>query len=397
MKIKRFLASSMREAMRRVREEQGPDAVILASHTREDGIEVVAAVDYDEALMRQAVQRGETEPAVPSPRRIAAGRADTPVEWAVDPQIRRLESELAQLRGLLEATLEANETQLAKAHPNRARIYRLMETLGFSPRVARRTAASLPVDADEQRTRVLPVGWLARHLQVSPPTVLEQGGRIALVGPTGVGKTTTLAKLAERAVRRFGARQVAVASLDTYRIGAEEQLSTYARLLGVPLFIVPSPDQLSARLAELADCRCVFIDTPGMSPADTRLAEALEVLGAMPEVLSTWLVLSAGQQREDLEAAVSRFAPVRPQALVLTKVDECTRLGGALSVALERQLPITVISDGQRVPEDLHTARAADLVLRAMQNARQVLPPSETPSVADLETEIPTMERAAHA
>ena len=154
--------------------------------------------------------------------------------------------------------------------------------------------------------------------------------------------------------------------------------------------------------AAVAAAKAAFPAWAATDPAERaamlgRLAEALEVLGAMPEVLSTWLVLSAGQQREDLEAAVTRFAPVRPQALVLTKVDECTRLGGALSVALERQLPITVISDGQRVPEDLPTARAADLVLRAMQNARQVLPPSETPSVADLETEIPTMERAAHA
>lgn len=399
MKIKRFLASSMREAMRRVREEQGPDAVILASHTREDGIEVVAAVDYDEALMRQALSRSDDDAAVNPrrPRRQPIAAANGAVEWAVDPQIRRLETELGQLRSLLEATLEANETQLAKAHPNRARVFRLMETLGFSPRVARRTAASLPLDADAERTRCLPVGWLARHLPVQAPEALQLGGRVALVGPTGVGKTTTLAKLTERAVRTFGSRQVAIVSLDTYRIGAEEQLSTYARLLGVPLFIVPTPDQLTARLAELADCRCVFIDTPGMSPADTRLAEALEVLGDHEQQITTWLVLSAGQQREDLEAAVIRFSRVKPKALVLTKVDECTRLGGALSVALERQLPITVICDGQRVPEDLHIARASDLVLRAMQNARQLSEEAAAAAAAGADVEPSPMEHSAHA
>lgn len=277
MKIKRFLAGSMREAMRQVREEQGPDAVILASHTRQDGVEVVAAVDYDEALMRQAVARSEAptvKPAAASAK--AASRAVRPanpepaesprdsrqLEWAIDPQIRRLETELGELRGLLEATLAATETRIAQAHPNRARLLALMEQLGFSPRIGQRIAATLPIDADETRTRCLPVGWLAKHLTVSAPAVLETGGRVALIGPTGVGKTTTLAKLAARAVRRFGSRQVALISLDTFRIGAEEQLSTYARLLGVPLYVAQAPEQLGERLRDLSDCRCVFIDTP---------------------------------------------------------------------------------------------------------------------------------------
>ncbi len=385
MKIKRFLASSMREAMRQVREEQGPDAVILASHTRQDGVEVVAAVDYDEALMRQAVARTDA----PMPKAAAAKpakanktapaaavaaesvRESRQVEWAIDPQIRRLETELVELRGLLEATLAATETRIAQAHPNRARLLALMDQLGFSPRIGQRIAATLPIDADETRTRCLPVGWLAKHLMVSAPAVLETGGRVALVGPTGVGKTTTLAKLAARAVRRFGSRQVALISLDTFRVGAEEQLSTYARLLGVPLYVAHAPEQLGERLRDLSDCRCVFIDTPGMSPGDERLVESLDALGCRADEIQSWLVLPAGQQREDLDAAVHRFKAANPTAMVLTKLDECTRLGGALSVALEHQLPLTVLCDGQRVPEDFHLARASDVVLRAMQVARK--------------------------
>ncbi|MAY25905.1 MAG: flagellar biosynthesis protein FlhF [Polycyclovorans sp.] len=404
MKIKRFLAGSMREAMRQVREEQGPDAVILASHTRHDGVEVVAAVDYDEALMRQAVARSEAPapPArAPAPKAAKRPAAEAPVspepapqsrqvEWAIDPQIRRLETELGELRGLLEATLAATETRIAQAHPNRARLLALMEQLGFSPRIGQRIAATLPIDADETRTRCLPVGWLAKHLTVIAPAVLETGGRVALVGPTGVGKTTTLAKLAARAVRRFGSRQVALISLDTYRIGAEEQLSTYARLLGVPLYVAQAPEQLGERLRDLSDCRCVFIDTPGMSPGDDRLVASLEALGCRNDQIQSWLVLPAGQQREDLEAAVHRFRPARPSALVLSKLDECTRLGGALSVALEQQLPLTALCDGQRVPEDFHLARAADVVLRAMQVARKpnavpAMPPPVTTSFSSLE------------
>jgi flagellar biosynthesis protein FlhF len=418
MKIKRFLASSMREAMRQVREEQGPDAVILASHTRDNGVEVVAAVDYDEALMRQAVHRSETPaPAAPKaaaaparkaePARPPAPVADKPVvsqppsrevEWAIDPQIRRLEDELSALRGLLESSLAATETRIAQAHPNRARLLALMEQLGFSPRIGHRIAATLPVDADDTRMRCLPVGWLAKHLTVCAPDILETGGRVALVGPTGVGKTTTLAKLAARAVRRFGSRQVAIVSLDTFRIGAEEQLSTYARLLGVPLYVAQAPEQLGEKLQDLQDCKVVLIDTPGMSPGDERLMASLDALGCRSDLLDTWLVLPAGQQREDLEAAVHRFAPARPAALVLTKLDECTRLGGALSVAIEQKLPISVFCDGQKVPEDLHIARAADVVLRAMQAARQpaaAAPPAvRTPRAATV-TE-PQLEQARH-
>lgn len=363
MKIKRFNAASMREALRQVRTEQGPDAVILGNRRVPGGVEVVAAVDYDEALIRQALRQPPTT-TIRKPTKVG--------NPAPDPALTRIERHLSDLQKQLNSQMGVWSERELRNDPQRAEMLNTMEDLDLDPALARQLAAEIPPAKNPARARCLPLGWLSRRLPTLEPATLAKMRTLALIGPTGVGKTTTLAKLAQRAVRAHGPRHVALLSLDTYRIGAQEQLSTYARLLGIPLTIVQPDQDLRRTLATLDDCSLILIDTAGLSPNTPRSREQHHQLRAAG--VNCLLTLPANARGEDLIAYAQGAAAAAPLGSILTKLDETRRLGTALSAILRARLPLAWITDGQRVPQDLHPARASDLVLRAVQMARAARP-----------------------
>ena len=456
MKIKRFVASDMRQAMREVREEQGPDAVILSTRRLDDGIEIIAAVDYDEALVREAARHGaplpgirpETPvvaPAPPKPERtplltrakqaIAAAHAPAavapgipqapqvaapariesrdaprtdaplrdisvaqeraarpepqqPYETAAQPvppaprvepapiqsmleraaqDSARMRAELGDLRSMLETQLSSLAwNDMERRHPLRARILRDLTRLGIEADVARKLIDELPDQISAEQARYLPLGVLSRSLAVSGRDLAATGGVIALVGPTGVGKTTTIAKLAARAVLRHGAGQVALISTDNYRIGAAAQLEHYGRLLGVRVF--PAHDAVSLRqvLTSLSGRQAVLVDTAGVAGNDPRLQQQMELLHDAGDV-RVCVAMAANTQAQALDATIRAYLPLKPQACILTKLDETPNLGGALSTLIRHHLPLDYVTDGQRVPEDIAAADARALVCRAAQ------------------------------
>ncbi|EIL96767.1 flagellar biosynthesis protein FlhF [Rhodanobacter thiooxydans] len=403
MKIKRFVAPDMRQAMREVREEQGPEAVILSTRRLDEGIELVAAIDYDESLVREAVRHGAPIAAAPADAEAAAaGPRAAPVEVAapVTPRQRKaampptappanelpamrplmeqaaqdtaqMRSELGSLREMLELQLSSLAwNDMERRQPLRARILREMTRLGIEPDVARMLVAELPEQINAEQARYLPLGMLSRSLTVSGRELSgDDNGVVALVGPTGVGKTTTIAKLAARAVMRHGADRVALISTDHYRIGAAAQLEHYGRLLGARVY--PAYDAASLRkvLEMLRGSHTVLIDTAGVAGSDPRLNQQLEIL-ADAGGLRTCLVLAANGQSQALDEAVRAYLPLKPQACILTKLDEAPALGGALSVLIRHRLPLEYTTDGQRVPEDIAAADARVLVCRAAQSMR---------------------------
>ena len=395
MKIKRFLAKNMREAIRLVREEQGPDAVILSNRRIDGGVEVVAAVDYDAALMQQAqrVMAPAEAPAPvvapvaapqPAPRRAAAQAAAATVAAApaprpapalpqpVAPELQQLRREIGGVRRMMEqqyASLMWKD--LREQQPERMAALRALANIGIDPALVRSILDEMPAQADGERARFLPLGLLSRRIPVAKKDVILDGGIFALVGPTGVGKTTTIAKLAARYAERHGVRDIALVTTDHYRVGAQEQLFTYGRLLGVPVHTAANGEELARTLFRLSDRKLVLVDTAGLSPRDQQLQAQFAELHGSRSPMRVLLTLSATQQAGDLEEIVRRFKPARPEGLVLTKLDEATRIGGALSAAIRHRLPLGYLADGQRVPEDLHLARADQLVLRAMQLTRQ--------------------------
>lgn len=405
MKIKRFVAPGMRQAMQQVRDDQGPEAVILSTRRLEEGIEIIAAIDYDEALVREAAVHAmppvaaaapmppataepASEPAAPVMPPAHAEPAARPARHATpsmqdilaqlarpaesvseaSPMIRDMRQELGNLREMLETQLASLAwNDMDRRHPMQTGVLRQLTRMDIDVDIAQIVAATLPADLSVDQARYLPLGLLAQRMTAGNRQLSKLEGVLAMVGPTGVGKTTTLAKLAAHAVVHHGADQVALISTDHYRIGAGAQLGHYARLLGVPVYEVQDPNELCALVARLRDRRVVLVDSAGMGAHDPHLAGQLDILRAAQPRMHAILVLAANAQAQALDDAVRAFLPLQPSGCILTKLDEAPRLGGALSVLIRHGLKLDFTTDGQCVPEDIAAADVRKLVCRAAQ------------------------------
>ena len=399
MKIKRFIAEDMRSALRKVSETLGPDAVILSNNRVEEGIEIVAAIDYDESLISQPEQADTTVTANPfidedttltrahieererkaalddirygrnipsaQPEPAAQGRDHL---WSEEPAIMDMKSELQSLKGLLVNQLSGMSWgQEVKYHPLRARLLQRLISLGLGPRLAREIAAEVDEEQDFEHNWRMALGELAHRLPVGENEIIEHGGVVALVGATGVGKTTTIAKLAARYTLKHGPHRVALITTDNYRVAAQEQLRSYARIMGIPMRIAGNADTLREALDSLADKELILIDTAGMSQRDMLLNRQIDMLQAegLPAI-KIYLTLATNCQRGVLTETGDKFRDIKMAGCILTKVDETTSMGGALTVAIENDLPVSYLCDGQQVPEDIHRARAHSLVSRSV-------------------------------
>jgi flagellar biosynthesis protein FlhF len=373
MKIKTYNAPDMRQALRQVRDDQGPDAIILSSRQVAEGVEVTVAMDPEaSALLEAASNRVPTAPAATSSSfaellsRTAIAAPPVPSVPPVDTQVGE---ELRSLRHLLEWQLsQLAWNDLTRRAPALAELLKELTQMGLSSALANQLLGELPSGLSPQDAHRRALAHLARYLSVTGDTLLDQGGRIALVGSTGVGKTTGIAKLAARWVIRHGTRDIALISLDNQRFGAHEQLRVLGRLLGVESYTLNDPAELPQLLQRLAMHRLILIDTAGISPRDADLVNCAATLRQVAEQceVDIWLTLSAGAQAGVLEETLQQFAVFAPRAVLLTKIDEAAGLGGALSALVAAQLPLSYISEGPRIPEDLSPARAHALVAKAV-------------------------------
>jgi flagellar biosynthesis protein FlhF len=397
MKIKRYTAASMRAALALVRSEQGPDAVILSSRRGEDGIEVIAAVDYDEALFADATrQRAASATPAPTPpsappapapppaaRRAPAHAAQAPARAPMAAPARApaparppapasapsqqapaspeygaaMQRELKDLRRLLETGL-AGMTWSDKRlrEPLQARVLEELSAMDIAPDVAMALAALTPRRTALENPSHIPMALLCRHLPMLNDLTSVTGGITAVVGPTGAGKTTTIAKLAARWCMLHGSQDLALVSTDGYRIGAREQLNTYARILGAPMHAANNGKELARVLERLKAKKLILIDTAGMGPRDVRLTAQLAALKLGAARAKVLLALPAQGEGHALDEIVRAFARINPVGCIITKVDEAASLGAVISAALRHRLKIAYVCNGQRVPEDLHAA-----------------------------------------
>jgi flagellar biosynthesis protein FlhF len=240
--------------------------------------------------------------------------------------------------------------------PLQARVLEELSAMDIAPDVAMMLASLTPRRTTLGNPSHIPMALLAKHLPVVDDLSTVIGGIMAVVGPTGAGKTTTIAKLAARWCMRHGSQDLALVSTDGYRIGARDQLMTYARILGAPMHAANTGKELSRVLERLKSKKMILIDTAGMGPRDVRLTEQLEALQLGATGARVLLALPAQGEGHALEEIVQAFLRVSPVACILTKVDEAASLGAVLSTTLRHRLKIAYVCDGQRVPEDLHAA-----------------------------------------
>lgn len=312
-----------------------------------------------------SVRRIETLP-TPSVRSLGASApsASSGMEPRHFDQASMLE-ELRSMKGLIEQRFSAlTFLERLQRQPGQARLAQRLLEVGFSPALARKLTELLPQDAPSEERWASAA--LERNLRAAEqmPAIEDQGGVIALIGSTGVGKTTTTAKLAAAFASKHGASALGLITLDAYRVGAQEQLRAYGRILGVPVHSAHDRASLEDLLSLLSDKRLVLIDTAGMAQRDSRTREMLDML-SHPSIKRV-LVLSAAAQGETLDDVVISWRAASCQGVVLSKVDEAVRLAPALDVLIRHKLAVLGIANGQRVPEDWHRLTAQALVQRAL-------------------------------
>jgi len=312
-----------------------------------------------------AAPRQEDPYRLPHREAIREVEFDPPASEALVAEMAR---ELKRMRNLLEGQLSGFAWgELARNEPLKAELLRAMFSAGFSPTLSRKLVDAMPRGLDFDKGMKWLRAAVAHNLRAVEPgaDIIERGGIIALVGPTGVGKTTTVAKLAARAVLKFGAPNVALLTTDSYRIGAHEQLRIYGRILNVPVHAVKDEAELELTLADLKRSHLVLIDTVGMSQRDRRIAEQIEFLCGRGNRVQRQLLLPATAQGVTLDDIVRAYRGSGMDGCVLTKIDESVSLAPAIDCLIRYGMDLHYVTNGQRVPEDLHLANAAYLVDRA--------------------------------
>jgi len=415
--IKKFHAGTTRDALRQVRDELGANAIILSNRQTAQGVEIIAVADLDmAAIASQAEPAGQSArrpqpmapaatapvmttftdylaqreasvirparavhdtpapaamPAAPAPeRRVETRPAPEPEagDSALQPVMHELTREVRMLRALVEGQLAGLAWgDASRRDPHRAEVMKRLLASGFSPALTRQFLDRMPAGDNLDKSLKWVRAALAHNLKVAGPgdDLVERGGVYALVGPTGVGKTTTIAKLAARAVLRHGADKVVMITTDSYRIGAQDQLRIYGRILGTPVFAARDENDLALTLLDHADKHLVLIDTMGMSQRDKRVAEQIDMLCGAELSVRRMLLLGAPAQGITLEEVVRAFSGPGLHGCILTKIDEALSYGPVLDAAIRHQMRIHYVTNGQRVPEDLHSANALYLIDRA--------------------------------
>jgi flagellar biosynthesis protein FlhF len=429
MQVKRFFAADMRQAMKLVRDELGADAAIIGNRRIAGGVELTAALDYKLSAMAPRVPNIELEdelrktqsrivsaqaeldtrsssdgvinrqlfaglpltaaepliePTLNEAPRLPASAPAAPAPAAIDQRLfDSMRSELSGLRELLEVQLGSLAwTQLQGSRPEQATLWRKLQRIGLSGPLARDLLSQVE-DIDEPRHawRML-LAHLARMITTPETEPLEEGGVIAMVGPAGMGKTTTLAKLAARYVLKYGAQNIALVSMDSFRIGAQEQLKTLGRILNVTVTHIDPGQSLAQALEPLLRKRVVLIDTAGLQASDPALKLQLESLAGRGIRARNYLVLATTSQKQVLTAAYHSYKRCGLSGCILTKLDETASLGEVLSLAISHELPVAYLTDGPRIPDDLHLPRKHQLVSRAVNIQMQEEPSEE--AMADM-------------
>ncbi|MGZ4979906.1 MAG: flagellar biosynthesis protein FlhF [Methylobacter sp.] len=492
MKIKRFFAADIRQAMRMVKEELGSDAVIMSNKSVDGGVEIVAARDFDEQLIQSKLQKQAAEqqssdrsyrssadsntsssretkkidlpdfeaeknrlhvlssqrkqsaegfvperspvrpqrsPADRDTSAISGGRsnrfptdsdtstipggrrnidqyvgyaekvhlrgnmesapakaakpviyssaprskpAERPMQIAMpsekqssaaDNLLMEMSKELKSLRSAMDSKLSSvSWAAMSQTNPVRADLLQRLAGMSISRKLSVKIANRFTNHTDPELVFSQAQELLAKVLPVAEDDLLQHGGIAALVGPTGVGKTTTIAKLAAKFILKHGPRQVALITTDNYRIGAHEQLNTYGRILDVPVRVASSAAELRNLITGFSDKRLILIDTAGMSQRDMKLVEQINTLQQSGIAIKSYLVMSAATEYKAMNEIIKAFQVFEPQASILTKLDEAATIGSAVSSIIENNLPLSFIADGQQVPEDMHSPCAQTLI-----------------------------------
>ncbi len=423
MKIKRYFAADTRKALRMVRDDLGPDALIISNRSVDDGVEILAAEDFDEELAakgvvdtRDAVEITDAtvEPRPPAaPDRETAPAEAKPQAAATTPKpddvvtsdvilkalkkkrpepkkersgeselIATMRDELARLRGMMENQFSAlSQGQWSQHSPIRNELVQQLTRIGLAPTLATRLVASI-----RHAERLTPqlatrevLALLTKKIRINGQSILDQRGAVAMIGPAGAGKTTTIAKITSQFVRKHGNENIILLSADNHRIGAHEQLLAYGELFDVPVLRAREPQEIRQIIQAVGSNSLVLIDTGSLTREDLAAPERMPTMQADLGIRN-YLVLPATNQTSVLEKLVTTFRDQPLAGAIITKVDEALNLGGALTAVIDGELPVACWSDGLDVNSHLYQATAKHLVAKAVTMVNRQTPVKKAPT-----------------
>ena len=323
---------------------------------------------YDSTLMpRLDVPAHSAAMNNPAPVRSAAGPRGIDPADSILPSSMEMLNEIRAMKGMIEERFNTMAfMDRLNNSPRHAQLTTRLLDAGFSPGLIRKLCDSLSEDVTDEMV------WAADVLQrnvltgENEPDIEDQGGVYAMIGSTGVGKTTSTAKLATSFATRHGAANLGLITLDAYRVGAHEQLRAYGRILGVPVHTAHDRAALEDLLDLLSGKKMVLIDTAGLAQRDARTRDLLDMLSHRS--IKRLLVVNAAQQGETIEDVLNAYSANQARGIILSKLDEAVKLGPALDALIRQHLKVVAISNGQRVPEDWHRLSAQALVNRALRS-----------------------------
>ncbi len=424
----KIIAATTTEALKLVREQVGGDALVLSTRDTAEGVEIVAI--SPEALAKMS-QRPEVKaapvaspPASTSTSNLSSSSSNasslnstasspasnvfkssgpgyapassSPSVSAPPPEDKRVDkllAEFSEVKQLLQTHLSARAwDDMQVQSTEKAEALRILLNAGFSPQLCGETADQLMAQGPSDlplmdRLQVL----LESKIQtLDPLSVFDPGGVFAFIGPTGVGKTTAIAKIAARCVLRYGRDQLALLTTDTFRIGAQEQLKVYAKIIGVPVVSLRDSEDLASKLSSMKDRRVILLDTAGVSQRDTQMLEQSQLLLEGAPALKRILVMSSTTDLRTQEDVILMYQMAEKNeksravtAAIITKTDEAAQIGPVLDCLIRHQLPLMFLANGQRVPEDLSQANTAYLSHRALRprmlSSRLQIPDDQIP------------------
>lgn len=368
MNIERFVAKDMRSALKLIKAALGNDAVIYQSRNIDGGVEIEASAGEIAAEESNAVvasiAAAEAVSAIPAPTQPAQIMAE------VNHDIKTTQSALNHMRhemSLLRKLLE--DKQVAQApvsnpyqHGFQRLVYNRFQQLGLQPKLSQAIIEECDLRAEFDDYWLQAIQLLACQIPVDQTDPIKEGGRFAFVGPTGIGKTTTVAKLATRFVMESGTDDIALITTDCYRVAGREQLSIYGQILNVPVSTVRDEAGLTRALDKFSDKHLVLIDTAGISQRDIHIAERLALFENEKNRLKNYIVLSATSNQTIIEESIERFGQLPLIGAILTKLDEATELGNLINLFIQHKLHLDYVSVGQRVPQDIQLANGQMLV-----------------------------------
>lgn len=374
MKLKRFRGTDSAKLLKLVKDTFGSEAVILSSHTEGNEIEVVAAVDYDESVVDEnlpkkmpSLDKSDLKAPIKT-QAVNSYSFGKSHEETNASEVEKVTNEVKLLRDMIESQMAGlTWHNISEHNPLQVIILKQLIKIGFNMETAEQLVKDIHQPMSEADGFAKVKEKLNENLTFCEEDLIEKGGTYFFIGPTGVGKTTTIAKIAARFCLKYGAEHCGLITLDNYRIAAFEQLVTYGKILGVNVSACDDLSSLNSVMQKLSDKKLILIDSSGFNPRSPKLNDLMELVLKCDFPIETIMVLAATSQTNILEEALKAYKCLDSKRVILTKTDETYFIATALCALIKARLPLLYLTNGQRVPEDI--LKASEYQLFKMLNS----------------------------